>query len=77
MSEPSPIRILAINAGSCSLKVALYEMGKVETLLVAIEVRRIGIPGGRIRASDARGNRLFDYEADVPDHVAALNTVLQ
>ena len=77
MSEASLIRILAINSGSSSLKVALYEMDEVEKLLVAIEVRRIGIPGGRIRASDAQGETLFDREVNLPDHAAALNTVLK
>jgi acetate kinase len=55
MPEASPVRILAINSGSSSLKVALYEMDKAEKLEVAIGVRRIGIPGGSIRASDAHG----------------------
>jgi acetate kinase len=77
MSEASLIRILAINSGSSSLKAALYEIDKSEKLLVAIDVRRIGIPGGRIRASDAQGKTLFDSEVNLPDHVAALNKTLQ
>jgi acetate kinase len=71
------MRILAINSGSSSLKVALYEMNNLEKLLVAVEVRRIGIPNGRIRVSDAQGKTLFDREVSVPDHVAALNSVLK
>lgn len=71
------MRILAINSGSSSLKVALYEIGKIDNLLLAIEVRRIGISGGRIRASDAQGKTLFDCEVNVPDHVGALNAVLK
>ena len=77
MSDASPIRLLAINSGSSSLKVALYEIDKIEKLLVAIEVRRIGISGGRIRASDAQGETLFDREVNLPDHVAALDSVLK
>ncbi len=77
MPEVSLTRILAINSGSSSLKVALYDIDESERLLVAIEVRRIGIPGGRIRASDAQGKTLFDREVNLPDHVAALNAVLQ
>jgi acetate kinase len=77
MSQASQIRILAINSGSSSLKVALYEIDKTEKLNVAIRVRRIGIPGGRIRASDAQGETLLDREVNLPDHVAALSAVLQ
>ncbi len=71
------MRILAINSGSSSLKAALYEMNNLEKLLVALEVRRIGIPGGGIRALDAKGKTLFDREVNVPDHVAALHAVLK
>jgi len=77
MSKASPVRILAINSGSSSLKVALYEMDKIEKLLVAVEVRRIGIPGGRMRGFDPQGKTLFDFQEDLPDHVAALNAVLK
>lgn len=70
-------RILAINSGSSSLKVSLYSIEEAELLLLAVEVRRIGIPGGRIRATDAQGKTLLDRQVDLPDHATALNTTLK
>ena len=37
-------RILTINTGSSSLKIALYEMGSGETRTLSGEVERIGMP---------------------------------
>jgi acetate kinase len=70
-------RILAINSGSSSLKVSLYDIDTTEQVLLAAEVRRIGIPGGRIRATDAQGKTLLDQPVNLADHAAALNTTLK
>ncbi len=71
-------RILAINSGSSSLKVSLYQIARAEEeVILAIEARRIGIPGGRIRATDAAGKVLLDRQVDLPDHAAALNAALK
>jgi acetate kinase len=77
MGQDCQKRILAINSGSSSLKIGLYEIDKVEKVLVSIEVRRIGIPGGRIQATDALGKTLVDRQVDFPDQAAALNTTLR
>ncbi|MEO6809413.1 MAG: acetate/propionate family kinase [Isosphaeraceae bacterium] len=69
-------RILTINTGSSSLKVALYETGREETLILSGEVERIGAPGGRFRLSDADAATLIDQEGDLPDHGAALEAAL-
>jgi acetate kinase len=69
-------RILALNSGSSSLKVSLYAINGKEEALRSVEVRRIGIPGGRIRAVDARGQVLLDEVLDTPDHAAALRSML-
>ena len=37
-------RILTINTGSSSLKIALFEMGRGETRILSGEVERIGVP---------------------------------
>jgi acetate kinase len=69
-------RILAINSGSSSLKVSLYAINGAENVLLSLEVRRIGIAGGRIRAVDARGQVLLDQALEAPDHAAALRLTL-
>ena len=48
MPNQTARRILTINTGSSSLKVALYEAGREETRILSGEVERIGVPGGPI-----------------------------
>ncbi len=72
-----PRRVLAINAGSSSLKISLYGIGNHEDLLLSSEVRRIGIPGGRIRAVNAKGELLLDRKSEFSDHCAALKATLK
>ena len=69
-------RILTINTGSSSLKIALYEGGQEETRTLLGGVERIGLPRGRLRLTDADGTSLIDQGADLPDHGAALEAVL-
>jgi acetate kinase len=76
MATDDPIRVLAINSGSSSLKVSLYTINGGEKLLLSLEVRRIGIPGGRIRAVDNQGEVQLDEPLDAPDHAAALRFAL-
>jgi acetate kinase len=70
-------RILAINSGSSSLKVALYGIGEIEEILLSLDVRRVGIPGGRILAINAQGETLLDRQTEFPDQSAALNAALR
>lgn len=69
-------RILTINTGSSSLKIALYEGGQEATRVLSGNVERIGLPGGRLRLTDAEGASLIDQKVDLPDHGAALEAVL-
>ena len=69
-------RILTINTGSSSLKVALFGMGRGETRILSGEVERIGAPEGRLRLTDADGVTLMDQRSDLADHGAALEAVL-
>lgn len=69
-------RILTINTGSSSLKVALYEVGSGEAQILSGEVTRIGVAAGRLRLTDAHGTTLVDREGALSDHGAALEAVL-
>jgi acetate kinase len=69
-------RILTINTGSSSLKVALYEMGRGETRILSGEVERIGVPEGRLHVTDAHDVTLLDQRSDLADHGAALEALL-
>ena len=69
-------RIVCINAGSSSLKAALYDVGAGERLVLSALAERIGLPDGRVRISDADGNSLADEVRPLPDHGAALEALL-
>ena len=69
-------RILTINTGSSSLKIALYEMGSGETRILSGEVERIGMPAGHLQLTDAHGATLLDQRRDFPNHGATLEAVL-
>lgn len=65
--------ILTINAGSSSLKSALYRLadGGPE-LLFSASFDRLGIPGGEAHICDAAGNDLVNDPPDLNTHEAAL-----
>jgi acetate kinase len=68
-------RLLTINTGSSSLKAALYEMGQAEWLDLAVQADRIGLPGSRIRITDAQGKALLDEQRNLKDHETALQAL--
>ncbi len=69
-------RVLTINSGSSSLKFALFEMGEGERRLRHGLIERIGLGRGRFRAADEAGATVVQQEVAVPDHAAALETLL-
>lgn len=70
------VRVLALNSGSSSLKAAVYDLGQVETRVLAMAATRLGLPGSRLYVADARGTVLLDREQRLPDHEAALRALL-
>src|SRR5260221_8693094 len=68
-------RILTVNTGSSSLKVAVYESTRGETRVLSGTIERIGGSGGRFRIADARGQTLIDEARDFREHGAALETI--
>jgi acetate kinase len=69
-------RILTINTGSSSLKIAVYEISEKETRILSGEVERIGQSGGRLRLADDHRATLLDQSADAANHGAALDALL-
>jgi len=57
MDQVIGTRILTINSGSSSLKVALYAIGDRETLILGAEAERIGKSTGQLRVTDGRGKQ--------------------
>ena len=64
--------ILTINTGSSSLKAALYPDDGSERLELAAHAERIGHAGARVRIVDTHGAILFEQQAGLHDHDAAL-----
>ena len=69
--------ILTVNAGSSSLKAALYDMDAGERLQYAAQAERIGQPGGRMRIVDGGGATLVDRQDDLRDQAGVLRTFLE
>jgi acetate kinase len=68
-----PVRVLCVNSGSSSLKVALYEE---ETLIASGAVEGIGLSDGRLTVRDAAARVLREEPGAFPDASAALPRVL-
>ena len=67
--------ILAINRGSSSIKFAVYP-DSVEAPVLSGKLERIGLPEGAFRAVDNAHATLVDQRVALPNHEAALKTLL-
>jgi len=81
MTDHDDARILTINTGSSSLKIALYHVAHrdgdpAEKLELQAGVARIGAPDSRLHVEDAGGASLFAHQGALPDHAAALQAFL-
>jgi acetate kinase len=74
---PDSTRILTINSGSSSLKLALFHVGQSETLVLSGGVERIGLRASRFYVKNADNETLADQHSDLPDHDSALNTMFE
>jgi acetate kinase len=66
------VRILTINSGSSSIKIALYEIGEVESLLLSGSVDRIGLPDSSFHIQEPGGKTLIHEHRKLLDHKAAI-----
>ena len=77
MANADRMRILTINAGSSSLKAAIYDIDRTERLMFAVQVERIGRSGGQMRIIDGDRVTLLDRTADLDDHETAVRAFLE
>jgi acetate kinase len=75
MTGTSSVRVLTLNTGSSSLKVALYAMGEREQVLLSADADQIGRAESRFRLADGDGRVLRDEREPLPDHDAALRVL--
>jgi len=81
MTDHDDARILTINTGSSSLKIALYHVshrneGTTEELELQAGAARIGAPDSRLHVEDEDGHSLFAHQGALSDHAAALGAFL-
>ena len=77
MTPTKDHRILTINSGSSSLKIALFLMGKNETLELSANIERIGLSAGQFSIKDSEGRTVAEEHPHLPNHDAALNRLLK
>jgi acetate kinase len=77
MAQERPLRILTINSGSSSIKIALYQMERAETLILTGSIERIGLKGGLFCLVNGQGDSMVDQQLDLPDHDAAFKALLE
>ncbi len=71
------LHVLTINAGSSSLKSALFALdGEDSALVASARLAGIGGAGGRFRATGADGTERAARDCDLPDHAAAIRILL-
>jgi acetate kinase len=64
--------ILTINAGSSSLKFALFRAGKAPSRELAGKFERIGLPGGKLTVTDVATQKRQERPFDAPNHIACV-----
>ena len=73
MGKPT---ILTLNAGSSSLKFAVFEAARDGARLMHGAVERIGLDGTQLRLSDAHGAPIDALSGPIADYADAMNAVL-
>lgn len=68
--------VLTLNAGSSSLKFAIFTNVERPRRLLSGAIERIGLPGARFRLSDARGAVFREETGTIADHDTALKRLL-
>ncbi len=77
MKRNLPVRILTINAGSSTLRFALYEAGEALLLLTRGKIDRIGFGRAQLLIRGATGETVESRGIEIADHRAAANWLLE
>ena len=70
-----PDAVLSLNAGSSSLKFAVYQLRPAETRLANGAVERIGLPESRVWVRTRAGEVVEESAHDIADHASAARAV--
>ncbi|MDM7998497.1 MAG: acetate/propionate family kinase, partial [Dehalococcoidia bacterium] len=69
-------RILTINGGSSSIKLALFETGPSFWSVLEGEIQRIGLPGATFRVKGSNPADSLSRSVEAPDHEAAVGILM-
>lgn len=69
-------RILTINGGSSSIKLALFETGPSFWRVLEGEIQRIGLPGATFRVKGSNPADSLSRSVEAPDHEAAVGILM-
>ena len=72
----NPAFVLAINAGSSSIRFALYDAGKTSARRLRGKIERIGLPDTTLTVDDLTGARTQSRAIDARDHSAAAGELM-
>src|SRR5579872_6741125 len=64
--------VLTINAGSSSLKFALFQTGKEPIRQLAGKFERIGLEAGKLTVSDLATGKRNERDFEAPNHIACV-----
>jgi acetate kinase len=75
MNKPANPRILTINGGSSSIKLALFETGDSLRRILADVIERIGLPEAKLCVKGMSPADNFSRSVPAPDHTVAVGTL--
>ena len=76
MGSQRPIRILTINGGSSSIKLALFEADRSLRRILEGKIERIGLPEATFIVKGLNKAENFSREVTAPDHTAAVAVLM-
>jgi acetate kinase len=76
MGSQGPIRILTINGGSSSIKLALFEVDGSLRRILEGKIERIGLPEAIFTVKGLNKAENFSREVAAPDHMAAVAVLM-
>ncbi len=75
-SKPEVPALLTVNAGSSSVKWALFHLGAAHVRAVSGRIERIGLPEGIVTVTDGATGQAQRSLAQIPNHAAAVQILI-
>lgn len=75
-SDSDPARVLAVNAGSSSIRFALYDVTEPLRRRLRGKIERIGLPDTTLMVDDSTGTHAQSFAIDAGDHSGAASALI-